>query len=238
MADFPIGFPYSPGGAPLVDPATLEGPDAAPTLRHRADVPAEGLALLLGQFHGKPRLEAVIRALLDGVQDAENALWQLYSERWVDTAVGRQLDELGGVLDLPRAGRLDETYRAFLRARVRVLRSDGTYRALVGILSVIGAELLEVARLEAGDAAASQIRLLDALPANVSGPDVFAMLDAARAGGVRLAFEYPAVGADAAGSFSFANGTVETASPNGYGSSNDATDGGVYGGARASTARI
>lgn len=249
MAD---AIPFSP---------SLSEPEGT-TLEH-ADICADGLSIVLAQFAGKPRLEAVLCGLLDGVQDVEDALWQLYTERWIDSAVGVQLDELGTVLAFPRAGRTDETYRAFLRARVLVLRSDGSWPALLRILEALGVELTSV-RQEPDYPAATAAILDDALPSDVTGPDIFAMLNAAKAAGVRLTVDYPAAGADAAASFRFEAAAGSSASQlvthagdrlvthsgdplvaavpaaavgpgDGYGNTEDANTGGFYGGAMASS---
>lgn len=56
----------------------------------------------LGQFQGKPRLEALVKALLKPVEGLQGALRALYEERWLDTAVGKQLDGIGEIVGIPR----------------------------------------------------------------------------------------------------------------------------------------
>lgn len=56
----------------------------------------------LGQFQGKPRLEALVKALLKPAQGLQGALLAMYEQRWLDTAEGRQLDGIGEIVGLPR----------------------------------------------------------------------------------------------------------------------------------------
>lgn len=56
----------------------------------------------LGQFQGKRRLEALVKALLKPTEGLQGALRALYEDRWLDTAVGKQLDGIGEIVGLPR----------------------------------------------------------------------------------------------------------------------------------------
>jgi len=56
----------------------------------------------LGQFRAKPRLEALVKALLKPAQGLQGALRDMYEQRWLDTAVGAQLDGIGEIVGLPR----------------------------------------------------------------------------------------------------------------------------------------
>ena len=80
---------------------------------------ADGLELLLSQFQNKPRLAGVLCALLESVQEAEDAAWQLLTERDLDSAVGAQLDQLGRLVGEERQGRTDDQYRPFVRGSLR-----------------------------------------------------------------------------------------------------------------------
>lgn len=237
--EFPIGFPLDMG-TPLLAPEDLRS-DTDPELAYerRVDMCATGLGLLLNQVQDKPRLRAVACGLLDGMQDVENAIWQLFTERWIDTANGGQLDLLGGLLVFPRAGRLDETYRAFLRARVRVLRSNGSWPALVGVLEAIGVALADGATTyQADHPAAFVVRLHDTLPAEVTGADVFEMLEAARAGGVRLTLVAPVASIERTFRCSNANDYLVGPSARGFGDVSNPGDGGSLAGVHASSVEI
>lgn len=59
------------------------------------------------QFASSPRLEAIVRALYPPMQMSQDALRQLLDERWLDTAVGAQLDGIGQIVGQSRE--IDET---------------------------------------------------------------------------------------------------------------------------------
>jgi hypothetical protein len=92
-----------------------------------------------------PREEdSVIKRYLDGYSDESNdfgeELEAIRNSRFVDKAVGGDLDEIGkqyGAIG-KRAGRDDESYRAYLKSLVQVFRFRGT---VPGIKSAVAAGL-------------------------------------------------------------------------------------------------
>lgn len=54
------------------------------------------------QFNDGSRIEAVVRSLLEPLNNAQGALLQLLQGRWLDTAEGAQLDGIGDIVGLPR----------------------------------------------------------------------------------------------------------------------------------------
>lgn len=66
------------------------------------DHAAIGWGHWLSQFRDGSRLEAVVKALMQPLDNIEAALLQLLNERWLDTAVGKQLDGIGEIVGLPR----------------------------------------------------------------------------------------------------------------------------------------
>lgn len=56
----------------------------------------------LGQFAGKPKLEALVKALLQPAQGIQGALRDLFDKRWLDQAEGEQLDGIGEIVGLSR----------------------------------------------------------------------------------------------------------------------------------------
>lgn len=56
----------------------------------------------LAQFPDGTRLEAVVRGLMRPLNSVQAALLQLLDERWLDVAVGAQLDGIGDIVGLPR----------------------------------------------------------------------------------------------------------------------------------------
>lgn len=86
----------------------------------------QGVARLIAQYPGKPRLEALLRIYLDEVQQIEVALFDLATDRFLDVAIGAQLDGIGDIVGQERQGLSDVDYRPLLRARVQANRSEGT----------------------------------------------------------------------------------------------------------------
>lgn len=98
--------------------------------------PANAVARLPSQFVGKPNIEALITDAVTPATDVENALWELFTERTIDTAVGSQLDVIGKIVGQPRNGETDTIYRQRLRARIAANRSHGNAEDLISVMSL------------------------------------------------------------------------------------------------------
>jgi hypothetical protein len=223
--DFPAEFPLDFGEFTAAT-ESLDGTSLAWIESHCEN----GRELLLEQFKNKPRLEAVLCALLGPVQELDDACWQLLTGRAIDNAVGLQLDGIGQIVNLARLGWTDDQYRRFLRAQPLVLRSTGTWASLFAILEALG---LDISLVVVEDSAIAEARIqvnqaiFDGLLA-----DVFVTLQRAKPAGVRLLFE---AGADApATTFTYTGSTLITSASLGY-SSTVAASGGAYAGAAASS---
>ena len=182
-ADYTLADPTPAAAAPASPP--LEGTDLAQVLDHCED----GKALLIGQFR-KPRIEAMACAMLDSVQQLDDAIWQVLVGRSLDAAVGVQLDMIGWFVDLPRRGWTDDAYRLLLGAQILTLRSDGSWPALLGILEVL-AVTMTLVRAYDDPPAAGRVVLGEPLDAAITATDVMGFLSRAKLGGVRLVMEYP-----------------------------------------------
>lgn len=79
----------------------------------------------------------LLTAWLSGVQDVENVLQQLYSNRSIDTAVGYQLEVLGRLVGQGREGLSDDIYRRRIRARVSANRSKGTISEIIKVADLV-----------------------------------------------------------------------------------------------------
>lgn len=169
---------------PVAGFSTITG---AEPLAWQGDLAGDGVGLLLAQFQ-KPNIETLLRALSVAAQDIENAAWAVLTERWLTNALGAQLDRIGGLLDLARAGWDDDTYRGLLLTQVLVLRSSGTWPDLFGVLSALGLTLSLVTHTEHYPAA--MLVVLSEVP-SIDGEYVFRLLDASRPAGVRLVLEVP-----------------------------------------------
>src|SRR5688572_13994483 len=100
-----------------------------------ADHVEQGLRLLLDQYKDKPRLTALLSSYLNRVQELEDAAWDVRIKRFVDDAVGAQLDGIGRIVGELRQGRDDVTYRLFILARIRVNLSFGHADDVIDVLN-------------------------------------------------------------------------------------------------------
>lgn len=97
------------------------------------------------QYRLSTHLLGIIDAGAEQVQEIDNALWQLATERYLHSdaeinrvtvnyeAVGAQLDVLGRLLGLTRQNMTDDDYRAALKAQVKVLHSSGTAEEIIAV---------------------------------------------------------------------------------------------------------
>ena len=103
---------------------------------------AEGLANVISQFQGSPKMLSVLEVFLVQIQELEDAFAEILSETTLDDSVGLQLDNLGAIVGEPRSGRSDLQYRTAIRARIGLNTSEGTIEDVIALaLSVAGAAL-------------------------------------------------------------------------------------------------
>lgn len=85
----------------------------------------DAIARLPQQHQDKTNLVAFLSALTTQAQNLEDAQWDLFTKRFVDTAEGVQLDAIGSLVGQRRDGAADDDYRRFIRARISVNKSNG-----------------------------------------------------------------------------------------------------------------
>jgi len=201
---FPLELAWTFGACTEPPEVTeLEGTDLAWIESHCED----GKSLLIHQFR-KPRIEAMLCALLEGVQELDDAVWQVLTGKWLDDAVGVQLEQLGEIVDMPRRGWTDETYRLLLSAQILVLRSSGSWPELLAILEAVGVTM-SLTEVYDSPPAAGRIVLGEPLDGDVTEVEVFDLLVRAKLGGVRLDLEFPA--SALAEAFTWADADVDQA---------------------------
>ena len=84
----------------------------------------------------KPRFSALAEAVLSQANDLFALLSSLPSAWSLDEAVGKQLDDIGALMNIPRPPNTsDEDYRLYLRARIAGKNWDGTNESLPGVLA-------------------------------------------------------------------------------------------------------
>lgn len=124
--------------------STVEAPYDLDTGEPRPEPPVPrtpaveaGLARLVTQFRRHPRIEAVLRSLLSGVQDVEDAIESLRNGRAIGHAVGAQLDGIGQIVGLPRGAMEDPEYRQRLAVQIRINLATGSAEDILQILALI-----------------------------------------------------------------------------------------------------
>ena len=98
---------------------------------------ARTLALLLEQFKKKPNFKKLVEVLVAPFQECEDVAWQLYGYRSLPNAVGAQLDNIGDIFAVPRAGRDDAEYRQAIYLKIFEIGVSGTPDELMTVLKTV-----------------------------------------------------------------------------------------------------
>lgn len=183
-----------------------------------------GLGWLVKQFKGQPRLQALLSALLNQVQSLEDATWDLLMNRWLDTAVGAQLDALGKIVGEPRNGRNDADYKVRLQARLRINLASGTPEDVLALFSFLLPS--NTFKIKEWYPAHFTLEIFGAMTANISELSLILQTVKAAAVGTEMIYS---LAADE-DTFTFADGaTMQVDSGRGYADA-AMTTGGVYAG--------
>ena len=97
----------------------------------------EALDRLAGQFQQSPKIKGMLEAVIGPLDDVLTDIDTLKNQRWIDTAVGVQLDGCGEIVGEARKGRSDDEYRSVLKFRVFVNISSGTPRDMQQALAFL-----------------------------------------------------------------------------------------------------
>lgn len=98
---------------------------------------SQGLKRLLVQFQGQPNFEGQLTSFLNQVQEIEDMLYSLIVERYLDDAIGEQLDGIGRVVGELRLGKDDTDYRTALQGRIRSNRADSRVEDIHFLFSLL-----------------------------------------------------------------------------------------------------
>ncbi len=96
----------------------------------------QALKRLLKQFQNKPKLKALVESLIEGFQEIENAMWELYNLNYRDSN-GLTLDNFGEILGVEREGLADEQYIQIMTATICENISEGTIEDLIQIFRLL-----------------------------------------------------------------------------------------------------
>jgi hypothetical protein len=97
----------------------------------------DAVAELIGQYQGRPRIEAILRALVRQFQDIEDAAWDVFVQSALDFARDNELDIIGDIVGQKRQGSPDSDYRVFVKARIKTNRSNGRMSTLIAIAKLL-----------------------------------------------------------------------------------------------------
>lgn len=99
------------------------------------DYELEMLGQVYQQWRDDPRIRALVGGIADALQLFETDMLTYYSASRLEVASGKLLDEWGALIDEPRLGADDETYRRAILAKPAAFRSDGTRERLVQMVN-------------------------------------------------------------------------------------------------------
>jgi hypothetical protein len=149
-------------------------------------VEADAVARLTDMYRGQPVILAITQALAQRWAAYEAVLVELYSEQWIDTADGDLLDALGEIVGESRLGRADDLYRLWIRARIRINRTQGKIIDSYDLVRLIAGRDVTVRYLSTPPAAYG----VDVDDTDVDPAELYKLLDAVRPAGVRMRLFY------------------------------------------------
>lgn len=97
----------------------------------------QALARFIQQYKGRPLTAGLMTAFVDQIQDLEDAIYGLDSERQLANAIGQQLDGLGEIIGIKRNGLDDATYLLFLYGKIAENYSDTTINSIINIINFV-----------------------------------------------------------------------------------------------------
>lgn len=180
-----------------------------------------GLALLLSQYQNKPRIAALLSSFLRRIQELDDAAIDVLIARLIDNAVAAQLVVIGRIVGQPNeADWDDDTYRIFIKARIRANKSSGHGDDVIDVVN-----LVEAADFVLSEVYPAAMYVEFGPPTDADPLILIELARRAKGSGVRLQVlaGESEVGVDA---FSFCTGTTELSSTTeGFGLSDASTGG-------------
>jgi hypothetical protein len=176
---------------------------------------------LLEQYKGLSDPQNIIDAFAQQIQAIEDALYQLFTQRWIKTAVGVQLDEIGAIVGIARTSSDDDIYRLEIFAKVVKNVSEGSTEDLISVYKyVTGANIVIFQDIYPANI---YIQSDGSLLSGFSNPNpVFDLVQQSASAGVEISY----LGLfDGSNAFSF-DGNLETGS--GFGSILNPSAGGKF----------
>lgn len=102
------------------------------------DFLAQAKSRLLEQYKNKPNIENVLSIYSEQFDALETAFFQIDVARFVPTAIGVQLDQIGEIVGQPRNGITDDDrYRVLIYARIGINISEGEIERIIDVFKLI-----------------------------------------------------------------------------------------------------
>lgn len=185
---------------------------------------AQMKALLLEQFKNSRVIQNIDNTTLDfmmksyglEIQEIEDMLVELRTERYLANSEGAQLDGMGSIVGESRNGRVDDEYRIAIQVKALLNRSDGTIEQVVEIMDLASGELptsghyVDITEAYPACLVASTIA-----PVTTEPRIMKATLGKARAGGVCDSYIYHTADDDDTYTFSSVLGAVDSSTTQG-----------------------
>ena len=95
------------------------------------------LGNLLQQYKEKPKIAALVTAIVGPVQTVEDAVNGMLTLRTIDGAVGVQLDKIGVIVGQARSGSTDDAYRIRIKIRIIQNLSQGEPDTLITVYQAL-----------------------------------------------------------------------------------------------------
>jgi hypothetical protein len=182
--DWPLVGPV-PGDSGMPPDPIWTQTSALQTVDHLA----RALDRLAEQYKGKPNLVAVLKILTAPCADLEVVFQQLLTLRTLDTATGAQIDQLERILKQPKLFPDDATRRIYLKARIFLNLSSGTWNQIIHLFQLVLPAPLATAMFEEFPAAFVVRIVGGAVSADLAGI-YLDLVRTAKDGGVRGILEW------------------------------------------------
>lgn len=87
---------------------------------------------LIEQYKNKVKVEGTVEAIVTPLQEIEDVLLALKMERWIDSAIGVQLDKIGRIVGATRdVGQNDDDFRLVIKAQIIMNLNQGTPEEII-----------------------------------------------------------------------------------------------------------
>lgn len=188
---------------------------------------SEALALMLEEYKESPDLRALLTSYIEQVQELEEVSYDIYEKRLLDDAAKAQIDDLGELVRQERTSNDDEIYRAFIKARIAINRSNGRTEEIINILRLVS---LSTDIYHVRDTGNASIVVETFTPQTSAWADlILTLVKDAKAGGVKVQVIWSARPEAMKFQFSSQSGTIESSSTQGYANAGQTTGGYMVG---------